>query len=487
MHSTFYLGKNILGYDKAGKFHEELCKFFDDNFYHNILVLVPRQHYKTTYLNITGGIRNALNDPDVELCILVHNIEKAEEMLIEMKSHFLYNEKFRELYPEHAVQEKKEEGTKSKFITPARRKKFLRQPTFSANSIDKGLVSSHFTRFIYDDIVCKENARTRELRDKTYQSYSLTLAMIKQMNPLGVPWQHMFGTPWHFDDVYARLLEGDKGIDSWKFFHKSVEWNDENGDHHILFPEEWGQERIDYYRRTLGSFEFNCQYLCTPVSEGDRVMDPSKVRRFKKEAIKDIPMNKCITVDPASSEDRTKGDPTVIGAYGMDSQSNIYTLGVSRKWLAVDQIIEEIIHFHKLYGIREIGVERVALSKWLIQLMEKRIREETLNIHLIEITRDPAIKKKGEGGRQERVAGFLNQGQVLILDDEPEEDIIMKELGEWPHGRYDDWMDTITDAMEILKPVPIVNKKADQFRNPPRELRGRANHQTGYSYRSGGY
>ena len=492
MASTFYLGKYILGYDKGGRIHREMCDFYDENFNSNMIVLIPRQHYKTTFLNVTGNIRNALNDPNVELCILVHNIEKSEEMFMEIKSHFLYNEKFRDLYPGHATHTNKQEGTKSKFTTPARTKKFLRQPTFSANSIDKGLVSSHFTRFIYDDIVSQKNSRTPELRDSTYQSYSLTLPMIKQMNTQGIPWQHIYGTPWHFDDVYARLQDQNKDTGYFNVFCRPVEWNEEdevsgNKQHFILFPEEWTQERIDYCRQELGQFEFSCQYMCTPVVKGQEVMDPTKLREFDFDVFNTSPLNKCITVDPASSTDSAKGDPTVISAFAIDYQSNIYTLDVSRKWLEVNEIVDEIVHMHKLHNIRDIGVERVALSKWLIQLLDKKIKDESLNVNIIEMTRDPSIKKKGEGGRQERVAGYLNQGQILIRKNEPEKEMILRELGEWPSGRYDDFMDTLTDAIEILKPPMILKNKGNQYRMPPRQLGGRANHQTGYSYRSGGY
>jgi phage terminase large subunit-like protein len=215
-------------------------------------------------------------------------------------------------------------------------------------------------------------------------------------------------------------------------------------------------------------------------------MDPTKVRTFDPEKLPAL-LNKCITVDPASSTDTAKGDPTLIGAFAMDHKSNVYILDVSRKWLPVDEIVDEIIYMHKLHGIRDIGVERVALSKWLIQLLDKRIKDETLNINLIEITRDPSIRKKGEGGRQERVAGFLNQGQILIRNEEPEKEIIMRELGEWPSGRFDDFMDTLTDAIEILKPPHILKNTANQYRMPPRTLAGRSNIQTGYSYRSDGY
>ena len=492
MASTFYLGKYILGYDKAGKFHRELCDWFDANFYYNLLILVPRQHYKTTFLNITGNIRNILNDPDVEIAGMMHVEDKAKEVLNEMKSHFLYNEKFRDLNKAHAVNTKKEEGTSLKFTTPARKKLFLRQPTISANSIDKGLVSSHFTRFDFDDVVTDKNAATPELRDKTYRSYTLCMSMIKQMSETGVPWQHVFGTPWHFDDTYSRIQRLPGFDRTWKLFHRSIEWNEEDEEtgekkHFILFPEEWDQNRIDDRRESMSGFDFACQYMCTPVVKGQEVMDPSKVREYDEEIKIVTPLNKCITVDPASSTNKAKGDPTVISAFAIDHQSNIYVLDVSRKWLEVDEIVDEIVNMHKLHNIRDIGVERVALSKWLIQLLDKKIKDETLNVNIIEITRDPSIRKKGEGGRQERVAGYLNMGKILIRMEEPEKEIILRELGEWPSGRYDDFMDTLTDAIEILKPPVILKNKGNQYRRPPRTLGGRANHQTGYGYSAGGY
>lgn len=492
MASTFYLGKYILGYDKAGEIHRELCQWYDDNFKYCLLIMIPRQHFKTSFINIAANVRFGLNDPDIELNVEM-NVEKmARNVLQELKSHYIANEKFRELYPAHATQSKKDEGTAFEFTTPARKKKYLRLPTFSANSVDKSIVSSHFTLWKFDDIVDDKNSATAEWRDKVYTAYTRCQAMMKQMSATGIPWQHVIGTPWHHDDTYARLQRVTGFKDHWRVFHRRVEWNEEDEEtgekkHIFLFPEEWNETRLDSIRNSMNPYDFSCQYYCTPTVEGQRAMESSKIRRFRTEQIDKIPMNMCITVDPASSVNRAKGDPTVIAAYGMDAKSNVYTLGVSRKWLAVDEIVDEIVHFHKLYNIRDIGVERVALSKWLIQLFDKRIKADLLNVNLIEITRDPRISKKNEGGRQERVAGFLNKGQILVSADEPEEEIIFREFDEWPHGRYDDYMDTLTDAIEILKPPVILKNTGQQYRMPPRTLAGRGNVQTGYSYRSEGY
>jgi phage terminase large subunit-like protein len=495
MYSTFYLTKNILGYTKLGNFHRQMCNHFDDWFYYNVLVLAPRQHYKTTCLNIGGNIRHGLIDPDIQICILMHSLDKAKEVLGELRSHYISNEKFRDLYPDHAVRVYKEEGSMFKFTTPARKKMFLRQPTFTAASIMKKLVSSHYNLFVYDDIVDDENSATLELREKVKDHYGLTSPMIIDRSKDGVKWMRMYGTHWHYEDLYKEILYEDRETNYWKKMVRAAEWNEadpESGQkkHFILFPEQWNQKLLDDERKKLGDYRYSCLYLNEPVPAEDRVMKPENLRYYDPNIRIMTPLNKCITVDPAASAETGKGDPTVISAFAMDHQSNIYVLDISKKFLKVNEIVEEILHFHILHNIRDIGIESVSLSKWLLQLLEQRIEEELLNINLIPMKRDAyrsgvsRIQKKGEGGRQERVAGFLNQGQILLRKDEPLKEYIIMEISQWPHTRHDHFMDTITDAIEILKPPFLMKNNSDQYRKPILKIGARGNFQTGYNTRA---
>jgi hypothetical protein len=346
---------------------------------------------------------------------------------------------------------------------------------------------------VYDDIVDKDNVSSADMRKKVWEAYSLTLPMIKGLNRSGLPWQRFYGTRWHFDDVYSKIIENNKDAEYFKIFVRAAEWNEINEEtgekeHKILFPEQVTQKILDYKRLTLGPYQYACQFLNNPVPDGQMAMDPSKLREFDGSKKMTTPLNWCICVDPAGALEAAEGDATIISVFSMDHLGNIRIHDVRRKYLEVNEIVNEIIDCHKLYNIRDIGIEKVALSKWLIQLLEKRIKDETLHVNLVPITRDPRQSKKlGPNSRQQRCCGYLKEGHILIEKDLEEKEYVKGEMGQWPSGKNDHFIDTLTDSIEMLKPAMILKNTANQYRMPPRTLAGRSNIQTGYSYRSDGY
>jgi len=483
MRSTYYLAKHILGYDKLSPgVHMELCDHYDKYFFVSQFIQIPRKHYKTTLTTITGNARHVLVNPDISIAIMFDSMDHLKDVMREIKDHFIKNDKFRDLYPEHAVKQISQEGPFDRFITPAR-KGVVRMPTLTGYSVDKSVVSAHFDLMHFDDIVNEKNSKSRELLDKVWDVYSQSL-ITASTNHEGFKWNNVVGTPWDFFDTYARILESNTITGEYHVFHRSAEWNttdeEENKTHHVLFPEQWNMDQLDAERRRLGDYAYSCQYLCTPVAEGQAAMDPDKLCFYDENIKIATPLNKCITVDPAASIERKKGDPTVIAAWSIDPESNIRLIEMRRDWWDVDDLIDEILAVHKLHAIREIGIEAVSFQSWLCHILERKKKETGFNFKVIPIKRSRHIKKKDQGGRQERIIGYLNEGKIHIRKTEPEIDIIKRELREYPHGRYDDFMDTLTDAIELLRPPGVAKKSKYPYRMPPYQQDGRRGFQTGY-------
>jgi len=203
MSSTYYLCKYILGYNKLSPgFHRKACKFYDEHLYDLQLHLHPRGNFKTTMFTVAGSIRLALLDPDITILIRTNTEDNAKEFVAEIKKHFISNQKFRTLFPEHAVTMRREEGPAGKFTTPARTKPWLRAPTFQGSSVSQRLTSRHFIHIKFDDIVDEDNTATPELRFKTRQTYNRSLSLCDGLTKEGLPWHHLVGTRWHLDDAY---------------------------------------------------------------------------------------------------------------------------------------------------------------------------------------------------------------------------------------------------------------------------------------------
>lgn len=487
--STYYLAKHILGYDKlSNDFHVAMCRFYDKHLYDLQLHLHPRKHYKSTLITIAGKIRMALVDPDITIAIIANTLHNSQTFLREIRNHFISTDKFRDLYPEHAVSTRREEGVIDRFTTPARLNQVERIATFEAASADRALVSRHYKHIIFDDFVDDKNTATRELMDKLYENYSTSLA-VTSVNNAGLPWHHIVGTRWNYNDAYQRILDENKVTKHFHVLLTQAYWKGRNPDGTIatqyLFPAEFPPEYLDFLRKTLGTYRFSCLYLNSPAGEDELALDPDFLTLFNEKsnpALHHV-RHAIITVDPASTYESNRGDSTVVALYEIDHDSNIYIRDIQRGHWNPDEIIEHMITMHKAYGVRRIGIESMAFQKWLCFYLEKRRQSEYLSFRVEPIRRAPNEKKNK---RLERIQPYLRSGKIHVRENEPELEALRKELREFPHGQHDDILDTLADAIELLKPPHKTKKEHLLYRVPPVTLPHYQRIQTGYTYRAGG-
>lgn len=466
MESTWYLSKHILGFDQMNNgFHLAMCNFWDRNIDWPQLHLHPRKHFKTSCIGIGGNIRLILNDPNITIGLIANNLENSKSYLTGIRAHFMDNPKFRDLYPEHKVDGRKEFGRQDSFITPARTDFSLRFSTIECSSVKRVIVSRHYKRLHFDDIVDQDNVATKEKRDNTYDIYATSLATCGIRN--GLPWHCVVGTRWDFDDIYQRILERHGNDGAFKIFITSAEYDKKNADgsfeKRILFPENFTQAYLDHLKDTFGMYWYSCLYLNDPVPAGSAALDTENIVLYDYENRPKGPVNRCITVDPSTAESMRKGDPSVVSSFEMDSSSNLRCLQIRRGWWDMDDLVYNIIDAHKNFGIRTIGVEKVSFQKWLCHALNKIRREQGLAFNVVEIPRSVQIKKTE---RHNRLIYPLKNGQIWVRRDEVNLPILKREWNEWPKAKYDDITDTFTDALEILKPAASRIFEKNTYRAP---------------------
>lgn len=491
MYDTYYLCKHILQYNKLNEtFHRAVCMFHDLHLQENQLHLHPRGHYKSTIFTVAAKTRLVLLNPEIRILILTNTQGNAESFLKEIKEHFISNEKFTTLYPEHAITRRKDQGRADYFTTPARQKKWIRMPSIQASSVGTGYVSRHYDFIHYDDIVDNKNISTPEMRQKILDEYSSSLALCDGKTVTGLPWHHVVGTRWHMDDAYHHMIEMNKNSDPTMFHvlitaayrkiqdEKTGTWNTE-----LLFPEEFTMEGLDQRRKSCelqGNNLFSCNYLNNPIPSDNRPMDPEYLKLYKNEDLNGTPLHTVITVDPSPSDKVQRGDPTVISVFSMDADSNIYVRQVRRGWWNLNGIIQQIFEAQAQFGANQVGVESVSFSKWLCWSLDQEKMNRRQHFIIEPIKRDPGQKKYQ---RLERIIFPLRSGKIHILHDEIEADQIRREMGEYPVGRWDDFLDTLTDAIELLRAPMKKQSSVTGYRMPPQVLHGSNNFQTGYSTR----
>lgn len=485
MESTYYLAKYINGYrDLNNRFHVALAGHHDRYIMENQLHLHARKHLKTTITTITGNQRLSLINPDIAICIIANTLGNSTSFLKELKSHYIYNDKFRDLYPEHAVKRKKDEGTTEQFTTPARKANWKRSCTFECASVDKAIVSRHYDKLHFDDIVDDKNTTTPELRLKTYDNYATSLATASLVN--GMPWHMIIGTRWAFDDMYSKLIDDNLLSPSFRILLTQAErWKvlpDGRRIKQYAFPEKFTPEALKYLRKKMGQYKYSCLFLNDPVPEGTSSLDHNCLVLYNQEERGNVNVNRTITVDPSSAEDTKDGYPTAITVSEMDEYGHLWIREMHRLFQNPDENIHTFLDLCQIYNVRKAGVEKAGLSKIWIYYLEKAMRERGLRIEIEKLTRDSRVSKDD---RIERIAPFLNQGRIHVRYNDPELPHLRREMREFPKGHWKDVLDTIADAFEILTPAIGSSSEEPIYWVPPGRYAARTNIQTGYSVYAG--
>ena len=155
------------------------------------LILDPRGWYKTSVNAIAHTIQWIINYPNVGILIVQSNIEKAEEILAEIKTKsFVEGKIFRELFPEHVPHKKIYDwGTKGKIVTEAADPNnpnlgatYHKEGTVLAGGIDKGLSGKHLDVIKFSDIVDPTNTKTVSACEETRKSYFLAENLLTAMD-----------------------------------------------------------------------------------------------------------------------------------------------------------------------------------------------------------------------------------------------------------------------------------------------------------------
>lgn len=474
----FYLAKNVLGYKDMSEYHRNISNTIMKYKKEWQLHLHPRGHFKSTLITVAETVQNILINPNETILITNAVLGNSISFLREIKSHFIHNERFRQLFPEYCPSKSSEEGTSESFTTPARTEKWIRESTIEVGGIDKSVVSRHYGIIVFDDVVNNINVSTKDQREKIITAYKEYLSLL---NPGGLI--RVIGTRWHYYDLYGHLFDSIRkqrraGQDpTFKMFITKA-WQDEEQSL-PAFPERFNRKVLDNLKSEQGSYIFSCQYMNDPQPDEEKLFSRNDLL-FVDQPIKadeDSFLYFC-SVDPAVSE-KDSSDPSVIITIAVNSRKQIFITDISREWINPDHLINGILNTAKKVNPLKFGIETTAFQKVLKFFLDKEAKARKQHINIIEIKRSSHISKQE---RIKRLQPYFKAGQVFLCADKDNltetQIAFLDELDSFPYGRYDDILDALTDVIEIHK-APIC---APQFITKY-ERDNSSSYGTGYRYK----
>lgn len=164
----------------------------------NKMILVPRNHLKSTVVTIVWVIQEILKNPNIRVLINNAIFNTASEFVRTIQAHLDTNSKLSKVFGE--FRSGRLIWNQDSFIINQRTMPRA-QPTVMAASIGTVLNGKHFDIIINDDLVEPNNVNTKEQIEKVINFYKDSFNQIDKGGKIVV-----IGTRWAAQDLYGHIL-----------------------------------------------------------------------------------------------------------------------------------------------------------------------------------------------------------------------------------------------------------------------------------------
>lgn len=450
------------------------------------LILDARGHLKTTVNSIAHSIQWILNYPDIAILMLMGSDSRATDVLGEMKAHFQYNQRFRDLFPDHCPKKAISDwGTMERFTTEARAKATIRkEPTVKTGSIEKGAAGYHFEVIKFSDIVDEKNISGNGL-EAVRKSFNISVNLL--VGPKY--WMDVEGTRYHFADTYGKIVDQEMSLPKekrqYRMFIRSIFKRkvpdgekftveegkmpfelDENGKRIPRWPERFPLEELELLEN-IDPWLFSCQQLNHPAMNVEGAAPfpvnsefPKKISRSDYENHVRVAY-KQICVDFASTTNE-RSNYTVITVGAIDQYGRLYIEEIHWGRFLANQAIDLLFdvalkHYRHLRSIR---IEESEYLRGLMPTIERKLnvyhRPNGRNFNFDLIKRGTRTSKNDRIYKAlqpwysgMKMAAGKSEVSLRFLDDINKDAWarLLKEMEEFPASESDDILDTIADFL----------------------------------------
>lgn len=315
---------------------------------------------------------------------------------------------------------------------------------------------------ICDDIETDESVESEEQRKKLKDW--LFKACINTLLPDGQ--FIIIGTIIHPLSVLADLLTMKNGWEKRKYqaYKNAIQ---EPGNE--LWADNWNHEALQKRKNEIGSWAFSAEYLNNPVSNETAPVQEKHIRYWEE-----LPKQySCvIAVDPAYSDDETS-DYKVASVVAIDQVGNHYLVDYIRTHDPIGSFQDSIINLYLRYrdtlvsvGIPNSGTEKAFFDSFLRKCEERKV----ISIPIVELKNafTSSATNVSVRNKKQRVVAALQplfeQGKYYIHGNHIE---AREELLTIGSSRWDDVVDSMAYAEQILQPIYYDTGMKEDFRDEP--------------------
>lgn len=313
-----------------------------------------------------------------------------------------------------------------------------------SRGILSGITSNPADLFIIDDpIKSREEADSQTIREKHWGEWLSSIKTRLQAHAKII----IIMTPWHEDDLRARVLQNEKNAE---YIRLPVEAEENDvlgravGD--ALCPELGkGNKWLEQFKTSYlndpkgGARAWNALYMCNPVVEGGNVVKRTWWKFYRPE---DIPQfaTEMISVDATFKSNADKdNDYVAIEVWGK-LDGNYYLRYVFNQRADFPQTLQAILMIRQLYpNAHTLLIEDKANGSAIIQTLQKSI--------------PGVIAVNPQGGKVARVNAVspaIESGHVFLPEGAPWLEDFLRQFSEFPAGKHDDMVDAATQCLHRM-------------------------------------
>jgi len=502
--SLYYFIKNTLKRRRlVDHLHKPWCISLERDHLKDVYEL-PRDHFKSTicsegfpmwralpfspsdelaFRNLGYGdefiaFMKRMHRRDSRNLLVCENITNAAKLGSRISGHYGSNPIFRILFPEILPDSS---CTWSSFSLHHKRSQGSAahgEGTFDFLGVGGALQSRHYDGLIVqDDLVGRKAIESISVMEKTVEYHKLVVGAFE--NPDENTHENdefIVGNRWSYTDLNSHIRE----FEPWFRVVTHSALGGCCSDHapdSPIFPEEFSFEKLERWRKRLGSYHFSCQFLNNPAAPENadfkeewlntfHIEEPNEKNGFRQMirhdvvngiVRKDFPVAHLrlgMTVDPNHSGNAGLGRCRhAIPVVGLSAEGDYYLLDYFAKASGYDEFYGEIFRLAGDWNLRKIGVETVASQRYIGHHIVSMARLRGQSLQIIELKGevegpDGELTRKKEW-RIRNVLAPIFEGDHFFYQKKQQD--FLGEYTTFPKGRFVDILDALAYMPQLIK------------------------------------
>lgn len=482
------------GIENFGTIHHEVADFISSSESKRKLLLIPREHLKTT-LMVGFVLHEIYKNPNIRILIgsstkpLAIAIMRSIQQWLEHPElqEYVWND--RPKHPGRLIpimdsagserrRHRRDDEDDPEYTKAADKKvqwnnnaiqvnrpSIMKEPTVAVTSVGTTSTGFHFDICIFDDVVVFDNCDTPGKIQKTARWVADMVSVVKRDGG-----QFLFlGTRYAKDDYYGYILE--KQASRYSVFSRNIYVNGTDNTDGYIWADGFTAEHEAELREELKDIpqRFASQYLNTIMSEDEIVLHEDNITWVAMEwvVIKEsglveihsptkhdpVVIKPYLVIDPAISTQRL-ADFSVIMVGAVDTDKRLYVLDCKLGKWKPHELVDRTYELVDKWKLRGISIEAVAYQASLIDTFRTAFKRK----HPIVLNE---YRPKGEkiGRITAALEPLFQNNLITMLTPLSSNREFMEQIRYFPRsGVHDDVPDAMTQLTSVAKPLALPQK-----------------------------